>query len=276
MKRLQDHNFFEKINTEEKAYFLGLIYADGNLYMSKRANSIEVSISLQEGDKHILEKLQSLIYIDNPKPLEFVKKRKEHHKNQYKFITHSRKIFDDLLKLGLSPRKSRILKFPTESQVPHYLLRHFIRGYFDGDGSIYLQKPSKKSTDFPCYRCSVCGTEHFSTELRKLLSKELSSIIEKHNNSFILRILGSRSSFQFLNWLYSESSVYLTRKFNRFQDLILLMKKIEENKKHIQISIGKFSQKEFCTLIGKSRGFVYKKNKVGISYQELFDKYGEY
>ena len=48
--------------------------------------------------------------------------------------------FSDLNKLGVVERKSLILTFPTEQQVPKHLMPHFIRGYFDGDGSVYKQK----------------------------------------------------------------------------------------------------------------------------------------
>lgn len=278
MKRVQNHSFFEKIDTEEKAYFLGLIYADGCHYIPKQATaSVSVSISLQEQDKYILEHLNSLIYLNNPKPLEFRKKRKENHQNQFTFITHSRKISKDLISLGVPPRKSRILKFPTEEQVPSYLIHHFIRGYFDGDGSIYLStKRKNRKNQSLAFRCSICGTNNFSSTLKNILDKlNISSVMELHNNSFILRIIGNRNCEKFGDWIYKESSLFLERKHIKFNLLKETILNIDKDKLNVIISAGEFTQKEFCMKIQKSRAFVYKQVKKGISHQELYDKYSK-
>jgi len=125
-------NYFDVIDTEEKAYFLGLLYADGCNLFDKNNNV--TTISLQEKDVKILERFNYEIKSD--RPLEFMYKNNDNHQNQYRLTMCSEQISTNLSLLGCTPRKSLTLKFPTEEQVPNHLIQHFIRGYFDGDGCI--------------------------------------------------------------------------------------------------------------------------------------------
>ena len=116
-----DRNFFNQIDTKEKAYFLGLLYADGY----NREDYGTITINLQENDKEILEKFNQIIHSNCP--LRFWKKRKKNHQNQYVLSIHDMDMSMQLSKLGCMKKKSLILKFPTEEQVPKYLLWNFIR-----------------------------------------------------------------------------------------------------------------------------------------------------
>ena len=114
---------FEKIDSEEKAYWLGFLYADG--YISFSENKIE--LSLAEKDVHHIEKFRDFLGINNRicyRP----------SVKAYRLSFRSDKCKQDLINQGCTPRKSLTLKFPTSKQVPYELIRHFIRGYFDGDG----------------------------------------------------------------------------------------------------------------------------------------------
>ena len=115
-------NIFETIDTEEKAYWLGFLYADG--YISKY-NQIEVSLSPE--DKEHLIKLK-LFVNTNTNIIE------DEHRCRLLFC--SKEMVADLAKLGCVNNKSLILTFPTEEQVPNTFLRHFLRGYVDGDGCL--------------------------------------------------------------------------------------------------------------------------------------------
>lgn len=125
-----DEHYFDKINTPNKAYILGLLYADGN--NSLKYNRIK--LSLWDEDKQILEDIRKEMKIE--KPL-FLYKR--HHKNPkhhdaYELTIYSKHMCKQLNKKGCVPRKSLILQWPT--WIRKDLYSHFIRGYFDGDGSI--------------------------------------------------------------------------------------------------------------------------------------------
>lgn len=121
---------FEKINTEEDAYWLGFLYADGCVHSSPGDYKIE--LSLKEEDYSHLEKYKKYIGRDNK--ISYRASSKSYRYNFRDKNTHS-----NLIKLGCVPAKSLILNFPTKEQVPDELLRHFVRGYFDGDGSFWYE-----------------------------------------------------------------------------------------------------------------------------------------
>ena len=130
------HDFFKIIDSEEKAYFLGLLYADG--YNYTKGKSKFVSLRLMEKDKDILEKFN--LCIGNPYNLSFYKKRQQQHSNVIGLQINSKTFCDYLEKMGCPQTKTSILKFPKEKQVPSHLVSHFIRGCFDGDGSVWEGK----------------------------------------------------------------------------------------------------------------------------------------
>ncbi len=116
------------IDSEDKAYFLGLMYADGNI----THNGFEIGLS-GESDTHIIQAFKTALQATHPIGKKFI----EGYKTYYRLtISSSSQAREDLIRLGCFERKSLILKFPTEEQVPKYLIHHFIRGYFDGDGSV--------------------------------------------------------------------------------------------------------------------------------------------
>lgn len=134
MKRTHnyDENYFDEINTPEKAYFLGLLYADGcNV---EHPSTGELSISLQIEDRIVIDKLKEEMKSDYP--LNIQKRIDENHKDKIRFYVYGKHIAEALDKQGCVKRKSLILTWPTIQQVPEELLSHFMRGYFDGDGCI--------------------------------------------------------------------------------------------------------------------------------------------
>ena len=128
-----DDTLFEKIDTEEKAYWLGFLYADGNVYYNEKRVSYRIELGLAEKDLNHLEKFKKFLNCTNE-----IKYRQ--NIKAYRIMIGSKKMCNDLIKLGCVPNKSLILTFPTEDQVPLELQRHFIRGYFDGDGCITYRK----------------------------------------------------------------------------------------------------------------------------------------
>lgn len=203
-------DFFENIDTEEKAYFLGFLYADGNVYVSDNGVKSNISLGLIESDKEILDKLNLLI--DNKRKLVYIKPKLKRIKNksfiskgQYRLDINSLKMSKDLINQGCFPKKSLTLKFPTEEQVPKELIFHFIRGYFDGDGWLGIENGS------------ICGTESFVISLKNILSNyNIKSFIRKRTNIYELIINGIQFR-NFLKLIYLKSTIYLNRKFNLFK-----------------------------------------------------------
>ena len=124
---LNNPNYFENINTEEKAYFLGFIAADGCIYDPKDSRQTIIRIGISKTDKEILEKFQKELGTNKP-ITEIVRNNKEYSSLEIS----SQIIGDDLKELGLTPRKTYKKTWVELDNI--FLQNAFIRGYFDGDG----------------------------------------------------------------------------------------------------------------------------------------------
>lgn len=133
-----NHNFFDVINTEEKAYVLGFLYADG-MNQERRNGNNHISFTQLEQDKDILEKINTCM--ESTYPLhESI--QETNGKLKYKLSICSKQLSKSASNLGAVPNKSLILQFPNKNIFKSKnLIRHFIRGYFDGDGCIWDGKP---------------------------------------------------------------------------------------------------------------------------------------
>lgn len=215
-------NFFDKIDTEEKAYYLGLMYADGNNYIghTKRKHYM-IRLCLQERDKLIIEKFRDLIA---PQHLvKLAKKKTDTQQAQYQLRISSKIISDQLTNLGCVPNKSLILQFPN--YISNDLLRHFIRGYFDGDGcfSKYL-----KYKNYYAFGASVVSTFNFCKIMNDIFKKELNINFSFNQNKYIKRgnnitteltMGGNHQVYKLMKWLYNDAIVYLDRKYQKYKDL---------------------------------------------------------
>ncbi len=187
-----NENIFEIIDTEEKAYWLGFMYADG--YVGDD-NTIEVG--LKSSDVNHLIKLKKFLSWSGEVYQDEIRCR---------LAFKNKKMKEDLIKLGCVPRKSLILTFPTYDTVPIYLMKHFIRGYVDGDGSIGIRKNGK------AFRLSILGTKEFLTGLLKHTEwKPLK--IQNPSNIYVIE-WGADYVKEYLDYLYEDSTVYLDRKYN--------------------------------------------------------------
>src|SRR3989344_4542443 len=121
-----NQDFFKKWSSE-MAYVLGFFAADGNMIKNKRgAHFIEFQIT----DRDILNQIKNLLGSNHKIS---IRDRNKKWKKSYRLQLGSKEIFNDLIKLGMVPRKSNILKFP---KIPDVYLADFVRGYFDGDGHV--------------------------------------------------------------------------------------------------------------------------------------------
>ena len=196
-----DENFFDSIDTEEKAYFLGLLLADGTNLCKRNC----VQIGLQERDKHILEEM--ILAMNANSPLKCQKSTYPGGQDIYSVSLFSEHMSMRLNDIGMVPNKSLILQFPT--CVPENLVPHFIRGVFDGDG--YISHGGD-------YTCEIMGTEDFCIELQHILSKTgieskiYNTTLRKETSTRRLYIGKKENVRKFLLYIYDNSSVFLTRK----------------------------------------------------------------
>lgn len=201
--------FFEKIDNERKAYWLGFFYADGNVSIGKRGHT--VTLSLNPTDKKHIQTFQK--NIETNTPIYYAKAS-----NTSNIRICNKKIAYDLNNLGCIPRKSLILKFPTPKQVPNNLIHHFIRGYFDGDGCIHKIKTEKN-----IFHISIMSSTQFCKGLRNFLIKKLNIRINIRNpknykpETSVITIYSREGCYKMKKFLYRNATVFLNRKYKIFK-----------------------------------------------------------
>ena len=200
-------NKFSEIKTEEDAYWLGFIYADG--YVSDK-NDFEVS--LMKADYKHLEKLRSYLELSTKVYVDDFRCR---------LVYRNKILVDNLKRLGVRPRKSLTLAFPT--QVPNNLVKDFIRGYFDGDGCLGLYKKQNKTKESVIVYMSVLGTKSFLEGVRKHSPVSFGKYV-KNNGSENTLVLSTahKKARTFAHWLYYDAAIYLDRKYKKFEKIAVL------------------------------------------------------
>jgi DNA invertase Pin-like site-specific DNA recombinase len=221
-KYTYNYTFFDKIKTQESAYFLGFIYADGNIFHNT------LRISLVRHDKDILNKFIKLLETD--KPLIPIPKRGK-DKPQFNFSVHNKYITERLKKLGVVENKSLVLIFPE--WLSPKLYNHFIRGYFDGDGCISL---SVRRND---YSLSFCGTKQFLNSIQRIFLKYLNVKLRKlgrkkqtKTNSYNIKYTGRIQVEIIMNWLYKDANIWMNRKRKKYEKLKIIVNKAIIKKHH--------------------------------------------
>lgn len=210
-----NENYFDIIDSPNKAYILGFLYADG--CVSK--NKYNIQLSLQEGDIEILQKIK--YELDSNAPLifrEFSKyndKTGHNQQNQWALFIHSRHMHESLCKLGVVPQKTHGITYPD------FLLdefhSHFLRGVLDGDGCIhapYGNYGKHKMVD-------ICGTQTFCNQAKEVIEKTLGihcSIIKinKNGSTYRITISGGRQVSKLLDWIYKDADLKLNRKYELY------------------------------------------------------------
>lgn len=212
-----NENYFSIIDSEDKAYWLGFIYADG--YITSASDKIGITLSYE--DKEHLELFSKCISSTYPIK-EYIQYSGFSVGNKFcRILISSRKMKQDLKDKGVSENKTTIIKFPSEKQVPRNLLNHFIRGYLDGDGSITTH--SKTKNNKKNYSIKICGTCEFIEGFKKtfgLSIKKEQRYGDRNVNNYSLTIAGNKQVLKILNSIYKNSNFYLKRKYNKYIELI--------------------------------------------------------
>ena len=128
LKYYCNENYFDVINTEEKAYWLGFMYADGFIQNKRKHQNYKVGLSLSECDKSHLEKLKKCLD-SNIEIKTYIPKTEFNSKPYCRLLITSNILAEGLIKHGCLTNKTEILTFPTN--ISEELLKHFIRGYID-------------------------------------------------------------------------------------------------------------------------------------------------
>lgn len=188
-----DVDYFEKIETEGQAYVLGFISADGYIDVGERS----VCIAINKRDIDIIEKIKC--ELNSNAEFHDVKTP-----NCVRINFCSRKLVADIKKFGVCRNKSKTIRLPTLSEG---LYRHFLRGYFDGNGHVGKRQ---------VVLCT--GSELFRNDVADFLSKKFSLPISVKKQGAAYYIVLSRKDLDIVSWIYSDSKIYLNRKYNSYID----------------------------------------------------------
>lgn len=204
-----DENYFENIDSPNKAYWLGFIAADG--WVSSDENNPVMSIGLSIKDLNHLEKFKNDL-----KSTGKITQSCSLHKITGKyyatcaFSVRRLKFWNDLIKHGIIPNKSKELNFPNISDD---LLKHYIRGYFDGDGCWTTDKQNTMSFGI------VSSVENFCIKIRNCIKKqcqlESDVKITLHNNAYHFIYRDNLQTKRIYDYLYSDGGPWLDRKFEK-------------------------------------------------------------
>lgn len=216
MRKFKRYNFnedyFESIDTEDKAYFLGFIVADGCIF------SKDNCIRIIQKETYILEKFKDYIEFDGD-----IFTRKD-EKISYITIT-SIKTKNDLKNLGIHPNKTMDVKYPN---IPERLQNHFMRGVFDGDGCISLRTDKRDDTQRGQF--NICsGSYDFIKEYYDKLVKycDLSgkNKIRCPIGTYYVVDWGGLSDVEKIHeFLYKNATVFLNRKKETFDKVVSITK----------------------------------------------------
>jgi hypothetical protein len=198
-------SLFESVNTEAEAYWLGFLIADGcNL-----GKFIRIDIK----DEGHLEKLRDFIFTDKDKP---IKIRDLGFGPVYYLSMNNEKLVRNLNAQGLVPNKSKIVQFP---KIPEVLYHHFIRGVFDGDGSLNYSEELSVPSRYKRYTFSIVGAGDLISRINQILNDTgLRCIKRKHKMIFETYCRGNRQILEVMKYLYKDATIYLDRKYGKYKE----------------------------------------------------------
>lgn len=199
-----NESYFKKIDCPNKAYWLGWLISDGNIIKNY------IRIRIQEDDLKILQQFKKDISFTGN--ISIIPKRKQHHKNLVSLTLTSNNTVIDLSQWGCVPNKTHKTYFPN---IPEIFWNHFIRGYFDGDGCIHVNKNG-------FLHFHVTGNLLLISKINEILSEKSGVSLTKlhirsNNTTATLNYSGNNVVKNIGNWLYQNcGDLYLQRKYDKF------------------------------------------------------------
>lgn len=205
-----DESFFDKIDSEAKAYWLGFVTADGAIIdrVARRGTQYQISVRLQLADSDHLEKMRA----DFGSSCQVKEILYTYRGRRYAcsgLTLSSKRLVKQLKKLGVGPRKSLTVKPCRE--IPRQLQHHYWRGVFDGDGCL---TSSIRPSGLRVWGLGLAGSQAIVTGFRNYLLTIMRSVpaVHPHRSIFVLKAGGLASPQCVAHILYDGSSVYLDRK----------------------------------------------------------------
>lgn len=228
---MKEH-FFQEINEEAKAYFLGLLISDGNVFKDNTGRQASISITLDLKDEYMLEKFKEVLQANTSVGHD--------DRGCGQIAVRSNIMAEDLAKYGVVPRKSYNTYLPLISKE---MMPHLIRGIFDGDGSIMAKpNPSNDGHNRFLHSISFCGTHQLMEDISNYILENLgikTTVYDyKDRNLSELKIQNIDNIAKFGYWIYRNSTIFLNRKKDIFNDFL----------KHYNDILAEQFEKEYETI----------------------------
>ena len=205
---LKEH-FFETVDNEEKAYFLGLLIADGNVFKDNTGRQASISITLDLEDEYMLLKFKEVLNANTNIGYD--------GRGCGQIAIRSDLMAMDLKKYGVVPRKSLTTYLP---QIDDKYMNHLIRGILDGDGSIQAEQ-TQINNRFAHY-IGFCGNKQLMIDISNYCSKLNLNTIPKvytyqDKNLSDIKIQAKEDMYILGEWLYKDATIFLQRKKDKYE-----------------------------------------------------------
>ena len=205
-----DEHYFDKIDTERKAYWLGYLYADGFVGNSHFNNIV---FSQKQSDGYAVEQFAKDIKFTGSLR---VTKNSGGFKGQLQMVINfsSKIMANDLKKWKMETCKSMTMK--DLPQIDPKFMRHFIRGYADGDGSVSMsiKHAHEDRKNIYSHHFSMIGTKPFLKKIADLLPVETIFTNSRTPEMKYLNVWRKNDMEAMFHYLYDEATFYLVRKYN--------------------------------------------------------------
>lgn len=204
--------FFQTIDTEEKAYFLGLLIADGNVFKDDTGRQASISITLDLNDEYMLHKFKEVLHANTSVGHD--------GRGCGQIAVRSNLMADDLQQYGVVPRKTELTYLPAN--IPSNMMPHLIRGIFDGDGSIQAHINEKDPSKRFLHDFSFCGTHKLMEEIaaycyQAVPLQDLPTVYDyKDKQLSDIKIRTIADMHLFGEWMYQNATIYLIRKKEKY------------------------------------------------------------
>ena len=225
-----NEHYFDEIDTEEKAYWLGFLYADGFILSArhrpdKPRESQSFGFTINIEDIEIMQQFKKDLEATNPINVYNA------HEGDFKedgiyirILLTSNYTVNMLKKWGVIENKTFYIKWPDFLRDD--LIPHFIKGYSDGDGSVVIDKNNR-------FHWVISGTEELLNGIKHYFKKDELKLEkrwkERKNNNYSLHFSGNQQVLNFLSKIYSNENFCLKRKKEKYLKMIEINKKYSKN-----------------------------------------------
>jgi len=204
-----DEHYFEIIDTEFKAYYLGMIITDGNVFVPKDGRQSSISITQKEDDEYILKRFLEDVHSNTSVGYD--------GRGCAQVAVRSDIMAKDLKKYGIEQNKTLNTYLPI---INDNLMSHLIRGILDGDGNITAHKIDSGRY---LHSLSFCGIHKLMKDIGEYLGEHLKIRIPKiydyaDRNLSEIKWGATKDIFEIGEWIYNNSNICLIRKKNLYED----------------------------------------------------------